>query len=73
MSTTESSDTHFVHSFSIVLGILIVFTILLFAFARSLGKDQNADQLEDPLVKKAAAQNTMPFSHEAVAGQDNNK
>ena len=71
MSTTESSDTHFIHSFSVVLGILIVFTIVLFAFARSLGKNQNAEQLEDPLVKKATAQNTMPLGHEAIAGQDN--
>jgi hypothetical protein len=71
VSTTESSDTHFIHSFSVVLGILIVFTIVLFAFARSLGKNQNAEQLEDPLVKKATAQNTMPLGHEAIAGQDN--
>jgi formate-dependent nitrite reductase membrane component NrfD len=71
VSTIESSDTHFIHSFSIVLGILIVFTILLFAFARALGKDQNAEQLEDPLVMKAAQQNTMPLGHEAIAGQDN--
>jgi hypothetical protein len=73
VSNTQSSDRQFVHSFSVVLGILIVFTILLFAFARSLGKDQNAEQLEDPLVKKATAQNTTPLSHEAIAGQDSNK
>jgi formate-dependent nitrite reductase membrane component NrfD len=73
VSTPETSDRHFIHSFSIVLGILIVFTILLFAFARVLGKDQNAEQLEDPLVKNAAAQNTMPLGHEAIAGQDNSK
>jgi hypothetical protein len=71
VSTPESSDTHFIHSFSIVLGILIAFTIVLFGFARVLGKEQNADQLEDPLVKRAAQQNTMPFSREAIAGQDN--
>ena len=70
MATSESSDTHFFHSFSIVLGILIAFTIVLFGFARVLGKEQNADQLEDPLVKRAAQQNTTPFGHEAVAGQD---
>lgn len=53
MSTPESSDTQFFHSFSIVLGALVVFTILLFAFARVLGKNQNAEQLEDPLIKNA--------------------
>ena len=71
MSTPESSDTHFFNSFSVVLGILIAFAILLFAFARVMGRDyQNAGQLEDPLIKKAAEQNTMPFGREAVAGQD---
>jgi hypothetical protein len=59
VSTLESSDTHFFHSFSIVLGILIAFTILLFGFARVLGKNQNAEQLEDPLVKQAAEQHTI--------------
>ena len=59
MSTPETSDTHFFHSFSIVLGLLVVFTILLFGFARVLGKNQNVEQLEDPLVKKAAEQHTI--------------
>jgi hypothetical protein len=59
VSTPESSDTHFFHSFSIVLGILVAFTILLFGFARVLGKNQNAEQLEDPLVKQAAEQHTI--------------
>jgi hypothetical protein len=60
VSTPESSDTHFFHSFSIVLGILFAVTILLFGFARVLGKNQNAEQLEDPLVK-AAGQH--PITH----------
>lgn len=59
VSTPETSDTHFFHSFSIVLGILIAVTILLFGFARVLGKNQNAEQLEDPLVKKGAQQHTI--------------
>ncbi len=72
MSQPESSDTHFFNSFSVVLGILIAFTIVLFAFARSLGRDhQNADVLDDPLILKATEQNVAPFAHEAIAGQDN--
>jgi hypothetical protein len=59
VSTPETSDTQFFHSFSIVLGILVAFTILLFGFARVLGKNQNAEQLEDPLIKKAAEQHTI--------------
>jgi cytochrome c5 len=71
VSQPESSDTHFFNSFSVVLGILIAFTICLFAFARVLGREQNAEGLQDPLVQKAAQQNTTPYGREAIAGQDN--
>lgn len=72
MSQPESSDTHFFNSFSVVLGILIVFTIILFATARVIGRNvQGADVLEDPLIAKTVEQNTEPFAHEAIAGQDN--
>ena len=72
MSQPESSDTHFFNSFSVVLGILIAFTICLFAFARGLGRDyQLRDVRDDPLLKQQVAQNTAPFAREAVAGQDN--
>jgi cytochrome c5 len=71
VSRPESSDTHFFNSFSVVLGILIAFTICLFAFARMLGRDQNAEELQDPLVIQASQQNTAPFAKEAIAGQDN--
>jgi cytochrome c5 len=71
VSRPESSDTHFFNSFSVVLGILIAFTICLFAFARMLGRDQNAQELQDPLVIKASQENTTPFAKEAIAGQDN--
>jgi cytochrome c5 len=71
VSQAESSDTHFFNSFSVVLGILIAFTICLFAFARVMGRDQNAEEQQDPLVIKAAQQNTTPFAREAIAGQDN--
>jgi cytochrome c5 len=72
VSTPDSSDTHFFNSFSVVLGILIAFTIVLFAFARVIGRDyQTAEQFEDPLIQTATQQNTMPFGHEAIAGQNN--
>lgn len=72
MSKSEASDTHFFNSFSVVLGILIAFTICLFAFARIVGKDvQGKEVLQDPLAVKAVEQNTAPFAHEAIAGQDN--
>ena len=57
VSQPESSDTHFFNSFSVVLGILIAFTICLFAFARGLGRDyQLRDVRDDPLLKQEVAQ-----------------
>ncbi len=72
MSTPESSDTHFFNSFSVVLGVLIAFTICLFAFARIVGRDvQGQEVLQDPLRFGSVDENTAPFGHEAIAGQDN--
>ncbi len=72
MSNTDSSDTQFFNSFSLVLGILIVFAIILFAVARSIGAEtQLVHEMSDPMELKAVDANIAPFSHEAVAGQDN--
>ena len=72
VSNPESSDTHFFNSFSLVLGILIVFAIILFGVARSIGADtQGKDVLLDPLHTKEVQQNIEPFAHEAIAGKDN--
>jgi cytochrome c5 len=44
----------------------------LFAFARAIGSDvQGRNILEDPLAVKNVRENTEPFAHEAIAGQDN--
>jgi cytochrome c5 len=72
VSKSESSDTQFFNSFSVVLGILILFAIVLFAVARAVGKDtQGENVLMDPLRLKGVQQNIAPFAHEAIAGQDN--
>jgi cytochrome c5 len=72
VSKPESSDTQFFNSFSVVLGILIFFAIVLFAVARSVGEDtQREHVLLDPLHLKDVQQNIAPFAHEAIAGQDN--
>src|SRR6204780_5279078 len=72
VSNTESSDTQFFNSFSLVLGILIVFAIILFGVARSLGADtQGQAVLLEPLHLKDVQQNIAPFAHEAIAGKDN--
>ena len=72
MSKSESSDTQFFNSFSVVLGILILFAIVLFGVARVVGKEtQGEDVLLDPLHVNQVRQNVVPFAHEAIAGRDN--
>jgi cytochrome c5 len=72
VSDTESSDTHFFNSFSIVLGVLILFAIVLFGVARSIGADnQGEGVLLDPLHLKEVQANIAPFARVAIAGKDN--
>lgn len=72
MSKSESSDTQFFNTFSVVLGMLIFSAIVLFAFARSLGEEtQSENVLLDPLHLRDVHKNIEPFAHEAIAGQDN--
>jgi cytochrome c5 len=72
VSNTESSDTHFFNSFSLVLGILILFAIILFGIARSIGADtQGQAVLLEPLHLKDVQQNITPFARVAIAGKDN--
>jgi cytochrome c5 len=72
VSQSESSDTQFFNSFSMVLGILIAFAIVLFAVARTMGADtQGADVLMDPLHLAEVQKNIAPFAQVAIAGKDN--
>ena len=72
MSKSESSDTQFFNSFSVVLGILILFAIVLFGVARVVGKEtQGENVLLDPLRVEQVHENMVPFAHVAIAGQDN--
>ena len=72
MANTQSSDRHFFNSFSVVLGILIVFAIILFTFSRMIGRaTQGQEVLLEPMRLKEVRQNIGPFAHVAVAGHDN--
>ena len=71
MSNAESSDTHFMNSFSVVLGILIFIAICSVAFARWLGHIQMADQMGQSMAQATVQDNIAPFSREAIAGRDN--
>ena len=72
MAQTESSDTQFFNSFSLVLGALIFFAIVLFLMARLVGKyTQDKDVLLDPLYLNSVQKNITPIGHVAIAGKDN--
>jgi cytochrome c5 len=70
VANIASSDRHFFNSFSLVLGILIAIAILLFVFARMIGRaTQGQEVLVDPMRLKEVQQNIAPFGHVAVAGK----
>jgi cytochrome c5 len=70
--TESSSDTHFFSTFSMVLGGLILFAIVLFAAARLIGRHTQVKDVHlDPLYAKEVGENIAPFAHVAIAGQDN--
>ena len=67
----SKQDSQFFNIFSIVLGILIVIAILLFALARSVGREtQSAHLLLDPKYVVDVEKN-LTTGRVAVAGQDN--
>jgi cytochrome c5 len=72
VADTETSDRHFFNSFSLVLGILIAFAIVLFVVARLIGvATQSREVLDDPMRVKDVDKNIAPFAHVAIAGHDN--
>jgi cytochrome c5 len=65
-------DSHFFNVFSVVLGLLVAFAIIVFALARYVGKhEQNAHLLKDPLLQVSVEQRISSPARVAVAGQDN--
>lgn len=67
----SKQDSSFFNVFSLVLGILVVITLVLFALARSVGKNtQSAHLLSDPKYV-AAVERNVTTAQVAVAGQDN--
>ena len=67
----SKQDSKFFNVFSLVLGILIVITLVLFALARSVGRNtQSAHLLTEPKYVASVADRVGP-ARIAVAGQDN--
>jgi cytochrome c5 len=68
----SKQDTHFVNMFSLVIGILVAFAVVLFVVARSIGSaTQGREVMSDPEYYHAVAERTAPVEQEAVAGQNN--
>jgi cytochrome c5 len=65
-------DTHFFNIFSVVLGLLVLFALLIFAFARHVGYKHQFTALQaDPMVVQAIGERTGIPARVAVAGKDN--
>lgn len=68
----SKQDSQFFTVFSLVLGILIALTIVLFAFARMVGANTQAQHVKaDPRYVADVADNVRPLGRVAVAGRDN--
>jgi len=68
----SKQDTHFFNVFSLVIGLLMVFAIALFAFARIVASHtQDVQVLSEADYFKNVQGRIAPPSQEAVAGQDN--
>jgi cytochrome c5 len=68
----SKQDTHFFNVFSVVLGLLVAFVIIVFAIARHVGKTEQTPVVhEDPLLVQTVAERLTPPARVAVAGQDN--
>ena len=68
----SKQDSQFFNVFSVVLGLLVVFAIIIFAFARYVGKNnQNAALLTEPMQQQSVEERTALPARVAVAGADN--
>ena len=68
----SKKDSQFFNIFSAILGILFVVTLLLFAFARSVGDDNQVQHvLAEPRRVADVTENIKPLVRVAVAGKDN--
>jgi cytochrome c5 len=68
----SKQDSQFFNVFSLVLGLLVTFAILMFALARYVGKTQQGPQVEEDAMYVASVQaRTQTPVRVAVAGQDN--
>ena len=68
----SKQDTHFINMFSLVIGILVAFAVVLFVVARSIGSaTQGKEMMNEPDYYKSVEARVTPLEQEAVAGQNN--
>lgn len=68
----SKQDSHFFNVFSVVIGLLVAFTIFVFFLARGVGaSNQNPRVESDPLRVAAVGERVAAPVRVAVAGQDN--
>ena len=68
----SKQDTHFINMFSLVIGVLVAFAIVLFVVARSMGASIEGKQvMSGPDYFNSVAARVAPVQQEAVAGQNN--
>ena len=68
----SKQDSHFFNVFSVVIGLLVVFTLAVFFLARSVGANSQLPSLQkDPMLVDAVGERVTPPVRMAVAGQDN--
>jgi cytochrome c5 len=68
----SKQDTHFFNVFSLVIGLLVAITVVLFALARAVASHtQEVDVLTEPEYTRSVASRLASPVGEAVAGQDN--
>jgi cytochrome c5 len=68
----SKQDTHFVNTFSMVIGLLVVIALCLIALARTVAAHtQETDVVEQRDFATSVASRIEPLSQEAVAGHDN--
>jgi cytochrome c5 len=71
-ASVSKQDTHFINMFSLVIGVLVAFAIVLFVVARHIGDaTQGKETMNGPDYYKSVAARVAPVEQEAIAGQDN--
>ena len=68
----SKQDTHFVNTFSMVIGLLVLVALCLIALARGVAaQTQEADMVQQRDFATSVASRIEPLSQEAMVGQDN--